>query len=36
MLTLYNIARAPTRKPYRIGLLFKDKNGDFGTNSVKE
>ena len=26
----------PARKPYRIGLLFTHKNGDFGTISVLE
>ena len=29
MLTLYNIARAPTRKPYRIGPPFTHKDGWF-------
>ena len=34
MLTLYQIAFAPTQKSYRIGLLFTHKNGDFGAISV--
>ena len=29
MLTLYRIAYAHARKPYRIGLLFTHNNGDF-------
>ena len=33
MLTLTQAAFAPPRKAYRIGLLFTDKNGDFGTIS---
>ena len=36
MLTLYRIALAPSRKSYRIRLLFTHKNGDFGPISVKE
>ena len=36
MLTLCRIAFAPARKLYRIGLLFKRKNGDFGAISVTE
>ena len=36
MFILYNIARAPTQKPNRIGLLLTHKDGDFGANSVKE
>ena len=36
MFTLYRIAFAPARKPYRIGLLFTYENGDFGTISVTE
>ena len=32
-LTLYRIAFAPVRKPYRIGLLFTHKSGDFGAIS---
>ena len=34
MLTLYQIALAPERKPSRIVLLFTQKYGDFGANSV--
>ena len=30
MFALYQIAFAPIRKPYRIGLLFTHENGDFG------
>ena len=33
---LYQTAFAPARKPYRIELLFTDKNGDFGAISVTE
>ena len=33
---LYGIAFPPTRKPYRVGLLFTDKNGDFAEISVTE
>ena len=36
MFTLYRIAFAPARKPYWIGLLFTQKNGDFGAISVAE
>ena len=36
MLTLYQIALAPERKPSRIVLLFTDKYGDFGANSLTE
>ena len=38
MFTLYRIAFAPTRKPYRIGLLLftRHKNGDFGAISVRK
>ena len=36
MFTVYRIAFAPTRKPYRIGLVFTHKNGDFGAISVTE
>ena len=32
MFTLYRIAFAPARKPYRIRLLFTHENGDFGAN----
>ena len=32
--TLYRIAFAPARKPYQIGLLFTQKNGDLGVVSV--
>ena len=32
MFTLYWIAFAPARKPYRIRLLFTHENGDFGAN----
>ena len=35
MFTLYWIAFAPARKPFRIALLFTHKNGDFGAISVK-
>ena len=34
MFTLYRLAFAPAWKPYRIGLLFKNKNGDFITIAV--
>ena len=30
------MALASARKPYRIGLLFTHKNGDFGAISVTE
>ena len=30
------ITFAPARKPYRIGILFTQKNGDFGAISVTE
>ena len=33
LFTLYRIAFAHARKPYRIRLLFKHKNGDFGAIS---
>ena len=33
---LYRIAFPPARKPYRVGLLFAHKNGDFGEISVTE
>ena len=36
MYTLYRVAFAPARKPYRLGLLFTHKNGDFGAISVTE
>ena len=36
MFTLYRIAFAPARKPYRIRLLFTHENGDFGAISVTE
>ena len=36
MLTLYRFFFSPARKLYRIGLLFKRKNGDFGAISVTE
>ena len=36
MLTLYEIALAPERKPSRIVLLSTHKYGDFGANSVTE
>ena len=36
MFTLYGIAVAPAQKPYRIGLLFTHKNGDFDAISVRE
>ena len=36
MYTPYRVAFAPARKPYRIGLLFTHKNGDFGAISVTE
>ena len=36
MLTLYQIALAPERKPSRIVLLFTDKYGDVGANSLTE
>ena len=34
MLTLYWMAYAHARKPYRIGLLFTHNNGDLGEISV--
>jgi len=34
--TLYRIALAPTRKPYRIGHLFTQKNGGFDAISLTE
>ena len=34
--TLYWIAFVPAREPYRIGLLFRHKSGDFGANSIRE
>ena len=34
MFSLYQVAFAPAPKPYRIGLLFTGKNGDFGAISV--
>ena len=34
MSTLYRIAFAPTRKTYRIRLLFAHKNRDLGAISV--
>ena len=36
LFTLYQIAFAQARKPYRIVLLFIHKNGDFGAISVTE
>ena len=33
-LLVYPIAFAPSRKPYRIGLLFTHKNDDFSAISV--
>lgn len=36
MLTLYQIALAPERKPSQIVLLFTHKYGDFGANSLTE
>ena len=36
MFTLCQIDFAQTQKPYRIGLLFTLKNGDFGAISVTE
>ena len=38
MITPYipEVAFAPARQLYRIGLLFTHKNGDFGANSVTE
>jgi len=36
MLTLYQVAFAPTQKSYRIGLLFTHNNGNFGAISVTE
>ena len=36
MFTVYRIACAPPRKPYRIGLLFKRKNGCGGVISETE
>ena len=34
--TLYRIDLAQTQKSYRVGLLFPNKNGDFGAISVTE
>ena len=34
--TKYRKAFAPARKPYRIGILFTQKNGDLGAISVTE
>ena len=34
MFTAYWIAFAPPQKPYRMGLLYIHKNGDFGAISV--
>ena len=34
--TPYRMAFAPTRKSYRIGLLFRHKNGSLGAISVTE
>ena len=36
MFALYQIAFAPIRKPYWIGLLFTHEKGDFGAISVTE
>ena len=36
MFTLYQIALAPARKPYRIGLWFTHKKRDFGAMFVTE
>ena len=36
MFSLYLVAFAPAPKPYRIGLLFTHKNGDFGAISKVE
>ena len=36
MFTLYRITFVPARRPYRIGLRFTHKNGDFRTISVTE
>ena len=36
MFRLYRIAFGPTRKSFRIGLLFTHKNGNFGAISVTE
>ena len=36
MFTVYRIACAPPRKPYRIGLLFTQKNGCGGVISVPD
>ena len=30
------VALAPLRKPYQLGLLFTDKNGDFGAVCATE
>ena len=35
MFTPYQTAFAPARKPHRIELLFRHKNGDFGAISVE-
>ena len=35
MFTPYQRAPSPVRKPHRIELLFRHKNGDFGAISVK-
>ena len=34
IITLYRTEFAPAQKPYRTGLLFAHKNGDFGAVSV--
>ena len=36
MFALHRIAFAPVRKPYRIGILFTHKNGDFDAISATE
>ena len=36
LVTLYQVAFTPAQKPYRIGLLFTQKYGDFGAISVTE
>ena len=36
MFALYQIAFAPSKKPYWIGLLFIHRNGDFGGIFVTE
>ena len=36
MFTIYRIAFPPAQKPYRIGIQFTHKNGDFEAISLTE